>query len=211
MSCLTPNGNQEMTGIGVSTGTAVSGGGTDPTTTDIGKKLMAMSYGELLNAPISEYYRVCDLSSKASFQHTLPIGGNKGLTANQIAVNMHGLAINVLDPIRKALGNFTIGSGFRNNKDGNSQHDIGCATDLYIGGRGWAESYNNACKIIGLDGETAIIKGWDQFLLESKDGLPWIHISWQRDRLRGEYWNAKLSGGKTVRLSSSTKELKKMA
>lgn len=199
-----------MTGIGVSTGTAVSGGGIDPTTTDIGKRLMVMSYGELLNAPISEFYRVCDLTTKASFQHTLPRGGNNGLSANQIAVNMHGLAINVLDPIRKALGNFTIGSGFRN-ATGKSQHNTGCAADIYIGNRGWAESYKNACKIIGLDGETAIIKGWDQFLLESGNGLPWIHISWQRDRLRGEYWNAKLSGGTTVRVSSSNKELTKMA
>lgn len=209
MSCISPSDNQELAGLGTSTGSPMAGGGIDPNTTEIGKRLLAMSYGELLNAPISEYFRVSDLSVNASFSHTLPRNGNKGLTANQICVNMHGLAINVLDPIRKALGKFVISSGFRN-ATGGSQHNIGCAADIYIGNRSWSSTYENAAKIIGLNGETQIIKGFDQFLMESGKGLPWLHISWQVGRSRGEYWNAKLVGDKTICLSSSKFELKRM-
>lgn len=209
MSCLIPQENATLTDLGSSTGASNSGQGQDPSTTELGQRILSARFGDLTNHPISSNFRVSDLLNGAAGRHVLPQRGNMGLSANQIVLNMHGLAINVLEPIYARFGKFQINSGFRG-YSGKSQHNIGCAVDIFFGG--WKKSYDIATELVGLDGKTKILQSWDQLLLESKSGgNPWIHISWQNNRLRGQYWNALLVGNTTKNISGSTNELKRMA
>lgn len=209
MSCLIPQDNADVANIGSATGASNSGVGQDPSTTELGQQIMSASYSNLINHPISAHFRVSDLLNGAAGRHMLPKSGNMGLSANQIVLNMHGLAINVLEPILARFGKFQINSGFRNYKGG-SQHNIGCAVDMYFGG--WKKSYEVATELIGLDGKQRVLESFDQLLLESKSGgQPWIHVGWKVDRLRGDYWNALLVGDTTKNISGSNKSLVRVA
>ena len=201
MSCLIPQVNADVANIGSATGASNSGVGQDPSTTELGQQIMSATYSDLINHPISAHFRVSNLLNGAAGIHILPKSGNMGLSANQIVLNMHGLAINVLEPILARFGKFQINSGFRKNS-GKSQHNIGCAVDLFFGNH--AKTYEVATEMIGLDGKQRVLESFDQLLIEQNSGNPWIHLSWQKDRLRGQYWNAQNTKKGAVNLSGGS-------
>lgn len=109
---------------------------------------------------------------------------SKNFTAQEIACNLKALCINVLGPINENLGRigkvWNLNSGYRNyvpsGGSATSQHLIGCAVDISIGGNyGYKATFDAANKL-------ASIIPYDQLLLEYRDRndgrINWIHLSY---------------------------------
>lgn len=109
---------------------------------------------------------------------------SKNFTAQEIVCNLKALCVNVLGPINENIGRigkvWSLNSGYRNyvpsGGSSTSQHLIGCAVDLSIGGNfGYKAMFDAANKL-------ASIIPYDQMLLEYRDRndgrINWIHISY---------------------------------
>ena len=104
-----------------------------------------------------------------------PLVPQLGLTYGQIAYNLQGLALNVLEPLLALYPKMLVTSAFRSaaSSSSTSDHPRGKAVDIQFPGVGKEEYYNIAKKL-------ATQLNYDKLLLEYKTygtGLPWIHIS----------------------------------
>lgn len=115
--------------------------------------------------------------------------------------NLEALVTNVLDPLREAWGKpIVVNSGFRcerlNKAVGGaagSQHKTGEAADIEAVTRDPADNRRlfELIRKLGLP--------FDQLINEF--GYNWVHISFCRSRRRGQIFEAKNSGGRTVYVS----------
>jgi hypothetical protein len=104
------------------------------------------------------------------------------LSKADIVCNFKSLAENILEPIYAKYPNMSITSGFRLATAKRSQHFYGQATDLQFPGVSKATYFEIARWI-----RQAL--PFDQMILEYQTtgtGNPWIHISFDRNRRRGE-------------------------
>jgi GH24 family phage-related lysozyme (muramidase) len=102
-----------------------------------------------------------------------------GKSANQIVENLRYLANNVLELVRPQFPNMIVTSGFRSDAKNRglkgasktSKHLIGGAVDMVFSGF-------NAQKLFATANEIqAMLKDYDQILMEYKGGSMWIHVS----------------------------------
>ena len=123
-----------------------------------------------MNTPITEHFTIEELYASA----TAKARGITNRPNTQQMVNLVYLASNVLEPLRKAMGEpIKIGSGFRSpalNKAvggvSNSQHLKGEAADLCI------------------DGDLAKGKRWFNYI---RQHLPFDQLIWEHNA-KGSYW-----------------------
>ncbi|NJO65679.1 MAG: hypothetical protein HC836_48675 [Richelia sp. RM2_1_2] len=127
---------------------------------------------------LSKFLTLGDLTvnSWASYHLTPQVG----YTVEQLATNLKGLAVNVLDPVISQFGppgtgKFTINSGFRRYPGGKvSQHNRGQAADLQWAGRS-AEFHLGVAQWIYAN------LSFDQLLLE-KGNSYWVHVSFTNEK-----------------------------
>lgn len=129
------------------------------------------------NQSLSTNFTIKNLSIAAVFAHS--ISPQNGLSTADIICNLKGLAENILEPLRIKYPGFRINSGFRKGT-GNSQHNLGMASDLQWPG-------------LSPSGYTPIAE-WiranlpiDQLIFEHGNSI-WIHVSYNRtlSRQRGQ-------------------------
>lgn len=135
---------------------------------------------------LSDHFTLGDLTVNSVFPHSIPSGGQKGLTEEEIVTNLKALAVNVLEKVIPYLPNgingkgkdWRITSGFRKDLSGSSgsQHTKGQAVDIQIfeKGNNVQTSYNTIktiCENIP----------FDQAILEysSRTGNCWMHLSYK--------------------------------
>lgn len=120
---------------------------------------------------ISENFTVGSLTTKCLFKH--PLKAQNGLSISDIICNMKGLAINILEPLKKQYPDIHINSGFRVG-GGSSQHNKGMACDIQVSG--WSNSkYSEVAKWI-VDN-----LNYDQIIFEHGNSI-WIHLSYDRTK-----------------------------
>lgn len=116
-----------------------------------------------------------------------PTYGN--LTREDIINNLKNLAINVLEPIKRAHPTMFVTNAYRNS-GGNSQHEAGMAADIQFSDMTGSLSTQNAFILQKAKAIKALLgKNYDQFLLEYKTdrgGKPWLHISYRSTANRNE-------------------------
>ena len=116
-----------------------------------------------------------------------PTYGN--LTREAIINNLKNLAVNVLEPIKKAYPTMFVTNAYRN-KGGKSQHEAGAAADIQFTDVTGSLATQNAEMLKKAEGIKKLLgKNYDQFLLEYKTnrgGRPWIHISYKSSGNRNE-------------------------
>jgi zinc D-Ala-D-Ala carboxypeptidase len=116
-----------------------------------------------------------------------PTFGN--LTREDIINNLKNLAINVLEPIKRAHPTMFVTNAYRNN-GGKSQHEAGMAADIQFSDMTGSLSTQNAFILQKATAIKALLgKNYDQFLLEYKTnrgGRPWLHISYKSTGNRNE-------------------------
>lgn len=113
-----------------------------------------------------------------TFDHPLRTG-QVGLSVEEICCNLKLLAVNCIEPIRAQYATAFVTNTFRRG-DSKSQHNKGQAADIQFRGLAKAQYFTVAQWI--RDNVS-----YDQLLLEYKTtgtGLPWIHISFSKDRQR---------------------------
>jgi uncharacterized protein YcbK (DUF882 family) len=110
-----------------------------------------------------------------------------GLTEGEIVANMYEVAMNVLEPIKKAYPNMFVTSCFRdithNTVKGISQHCLGLAADMQFTGAKKSDYYEIATQI------RKLLPAYDQLLLEYKTSgskNPWIHVSYNSNKNRNQ-------------------------
>lgn len=125
---------------------------------------------------ISNHYTLGNLSIGAVFPHR--IVAQNGLEEGQIACNLKALATNVLDPIRDHFGgSFNVNSGFRQRRNGRSDHEYGQAVDIQFPGYSRAQTLE-AAKWIRDN-----IPAYKQVIFENMgSGGGWIHVSYANSR-----------------------------
>ena len=127
------------------------------------------------NYNLSPNFTVEQLSSKAAVTKDV-IRGHGNLKYGDIVYNLQGIALNILEPIKKVYPSMLVTSAFRDpgnsSNSSSSQHPKGQAVDIQFKGVTREEYYSLAIKI------AKIIK-YDQLILEycSYSNNPWIHIS----------------------------------
>ena len=127
------------------------------------------------NYNLSPNFTVEQLSSKAAVTKDV-IRGHSNLKYGDIVYNLQGIALNILEPIKKVYPSMLVTSAFRDpgnsSNSSSSQHPKGQAVDIQFKGVTREEYYSLAIKI------AKIIK-YDQLILEycSYSNNPWIHIS----------------------------------
>lgn len=159
------------------------------------------------NYKLSENFTLEMLSSKAAVSsYDIVPNPAKNLTYGDIVYNLHLLAINVLEPVKKMYPNMFVTSAFRSPAASCnaplSQHPLGMAADIQFRGVPQNQYYEIA---LGL----AKVLNYDQFLLEycgyAKN--PWIHISFAGDKNRKQvmtFWNHKTYSQKLTNLENSS-------
>ena len=132
------------------------------------------------NYKISENFTVRDLTLKPLYKH--PLKAQNGLSISDIICNMKGLAVNILEPLKKKYPEIHINSGFRV-ATGASQHNKGMAVDIQVSG--WPPSkYSEVAKwcVDNLN--------FDQLIFEHGNSI-WLHLSY--DRTKATQRKAKLT------------------
>lgn len=132
------------------------------------------------NYKLSPNFTIEMLSDKAAVtRDALVAHGN--YTYGDLAYNLQGLALNVLEPVKKLYPNMFVTSCFRNpgnsSNSSTSQHPRGQAVDIQFKGATKAEYYEIARDI------AKNIK-YDQLILEYCNWTknPWIHISFSIEK-----------------------------
>jgi hypothetical protein len=126
------------------------------------------------NYQLSKHFTLASVTTKAAVSK-YPLVPQAGLTYGQIAYNLQGLALNVLEPLLALYPKMLITSAFRSaaSSSSTSDHPRGKAVDIQFPGVRKEEYYEIAKKL-------ATQLNYDKLLLEYKTygtGLPWIHIS----------------------------------
>ena len=132
------------------------------------------------NIKLSPNYTIGKLTRapNVTFDHPLRTG-QVGLSVEEICCNLKLLAVNCIEPIRAQYPTAFVTNTFRRG-DSKSQHNKGQAADIQFRGLAKAQYFTVAQWI--RDNVS-----YDQLLLEYKTtgtGLPWIHISFSKDRQR---------------------------
>jgi len=118
-----------------------------------------------------------------------------------IIQSLTDLCINILQPLRDELGPIKLSSGYRSAKlnqavkgSSSSQHCKGEAADCNYIKNGVEDNLTLAKKVVELN------LPFDQMILEfgTVNNPAWIHLSYSRNRQRGEILRAYLHNGKTV-------------
>ena len=123
---------------------------------------------------LSKHYNIGHMTKNGS----RPIIAQQGLSAQQIACNLKGLAENCLEPIRNLYPNLILTSVFRRPGDvaassKTSDHYLGCAADIVLPGKNRKDHYEAIQKIQQL-------VPYDQLLLEYQGPTTvWIHVSFK--------------------------------
>jgi GH24 family phage-related lysozyme (muramidase) len=123
---------------------------------------------------LSKNYNIGHLTKNGS----RPIIAQQGLSVQQIACNLKGLAENCLEPIRNLYPNLILTSVFRRPGDvagssKTSDHYLGCAADIVLPGKSRKDHYEAIQKIQQL-------VPYDQLLLEYQGATTvWIHVSFK--------------------------------
>jgi uncharacterized protein YcbK (DUF882 family) len=126
------------------------------------------------NYQLSKHYTLANLTTKAAVSK-FPLRAQAGLSYGQIAYNLSGVALNILEPILALYPKALVTSAFRTteNSSSTSDHPKGKAVDIQFPGLAKAQYFEIAKKL-------ATQLNYDKLLLEYKTygtGLPWIHIS----------------------------------
>lgn len=122
---------------------------------------------------LSPNFKVKDLSINATFKHN--IVAQNGLSIADILLNMRGVAVNILEPLRAQYPGFRINSGFRKG-EGNSQHNKGMAVDIQWPGLSPA-GYSPIAEWVKNN------LPLDQLIFEHGNSI-WLHISYDRTKTR---------------------------
>jgi hypothetical protein len=121
------------------------------------------------NQKLSTNFTVKDLSVGTIFPHN--IVAQNGLTIPDILLNLQGVAVNILEPLRAQYPGLRINSAFRKGA-GTSQHNRGMAVDIQWPGLP-AAGYTDIAQWI-----TANLPV-DQLIFEHGVSI-WLHISYNR-------------------------------
>jgi hypothetical protein len=130
----------------------------------------SLSYDTLLSAN----FTLKSLCKDGAF----PFGGQRGLSAEEIACSAKQLCINVIEPLfaKYSSKGIMINSCIRPVNNGRSQHEIGCAVDIGFSKIRGAADQNS--QMFAIAQEIKNLVPFDQLLLEFRDpGHCWIHIS----------------------------------
>jgi hypothetical protein len=193
MTCITPTSTSTIIGEELS-GALSSGPGVDPATTEAGKMILSLRYGDLVNFPLSKNFSVKHFTDIGTSVH-LP----QNNSANQIVLNMLGVVTNILEPIvdKWGRGSFDITHGLRGGS-GTSDHYSGAAIDIRFKG-GNRANFDKACELIGVGGKPAVLKSWKQVIYElgNPNGAI-VHCAWKLNRNKGEYFCSQNRGSDVV-------------
>lgn len=134
---------------------------------------------------LSKYFTLGDLTAGGTRipTQTYTLGDGTQITPQEIVCNLKVLAETALDPIRDALGPFTITSCFRrpgdlNQKEG-GDHPRGCAADIVFPG-GKTATFDAAGKIV------KTISCWNQVIMEYNGNSHWVHVAVRPANNKGE-------------------------
>lgn len=134
------------------------------------------------NYNLSPNFTVEMLSNKAAVTRD-KIVAHSNLSYGDIIYNLQGIALNILEPVKKLYPNMFVTSAFRDPGNGSnsstSQHPKGQAVDMQFKGVTKDEYFNLAVKI------ARVIK-YDQLILEycNYTANPWIHVSFSIEKNR---------------------------
>ena len=150
-----------------------------PSLTECGIPINETSFDD--NLQLSKYFNLGQLSNKSALPQ-VRVHAQRNLSSAEIVCNLKLLAVNSLDKIKERYPDMFVSNAFRNPEGasaGRSQHEIGQAADI---------QFHSANKNKDLYYDIVLwIKDnvpHDQLLLEYKttgSGLPWIHISYNKD------------------------------
>ena len=133
------------------------------------------------NIVLTPNYTVGKLTRSPNVTFDNPLrSGQAGLSVEEICCNLKLLAVNCIEPIRAQYATAFVTNTFRLSNGKNSQHHKGMAADIQFRGLAKAQYFTVAQWI--RDNVS-----YDQLLLEYKTtgtGLPWIHISFNKDNQR---------------------------
>jgi uncharacterized protein YcbK (DUF882 family) len=133
------------------------------------------------NYNLSPNFTVEMLSSKAAVTRD-PIRAHS-ISYGQIVYNLQGIALNVLEPVKKLYPNMFVSSAFRDPGNASnaktSQHPLGQGVDIQFRGANKKDYYEIAQKL-------ARVLKYDQLILEfcNYTNNPWVHVSYSVDRNR---------------------------
>lgn len=133
------------------------------------------------NYQLSKHFTLASLTTKAAVSK-YPLQPQLGLTYGQIAYNLQGIALNVLEPLLAMYPKMLVTSAFRSaaSSSSTSDHPRGKAVDIQFPGVSKAMYFDIAKKL-------AENLNYDKLLLEYKTygtGMPWIHISFDINQQR---------------------------
>jgi len=107
------------------------------------------------------------------------------ISYGQIVYNLQGIALNVLEPVKKLYPNMFVSSAFRDPGNASnaktSQHPLGQGVDIQFRGANKKDYYEIAQKL-------ARVLKYDQLILEfcNYTNNPWVHVSYSVDRNRAQ-------------------------
>jgi hypothetical protein len=107
------------------------------------------------------------------------------ISYGQIVYNLQGIALNVLEPVKKLYPNMFVSSAFRDPGNASnaktSQHPLGQGVDIQFRGANKKDYYEIAQKL-------ARVLKYDQLILEfcNYTNNPWVHVSYSVDRNRSQ-------------------------
>ena len=187
MTCITPTTSSTQVGEALS-GAASAEPGVDPATTEAGKIILGLRYGDLVNFPLSANFSVRNFTDVGS-SIKLPQAN-----ANNIVLNMLGVVVNILEPLvsKYGRGAFDITHGLRGGSG--SDHCSGSAVDVRFKG-GNRKNYDITCELIGINGQTPVLKSWKQVIYElgNPNGAI-IHCAWVNGHNKGQYFSSQNRG-----------------
>jgi uncharacterized protein YcbK (DUF882 family) len=135
------------------------------------------------NYNLSPNFTVEMLSSKAAVTRD-PIRAHS-LSYGQIVYNLQGIALNVLEPVKKLYPEMFVSSAFRDPGNASnaktSQHPLGQGVDIQFRGANKKDYYEIARKL-------ARVLRYDQLILEfcNYTNNPWVHVSYSVDKNRAQ-------------------------
>jgi hypothetical protein len=138
----------------------------------------------LSSYPLTASTTLGDITQKPNVLFGYTVTASLGLSVGQIVENLQLLTLNCIEPIKAQYPNMFVTNSFRTAKNTSttSQHPRGMSCDMQFGKVSKSEYYNIAIWIRDYI-------SYDQLLLEYKttgSGLPWIHISYNKDGNRNQ-------------------------
>lgn len=150
-------------------------------------------------------YWTLDMVLKGDTSREIPTGVNNGHTAQTIVCNLKQLAVNVLDPVKRAYPNMNITNTFRSERANRaigagqkSAHSSGQAADIQFSGFSNTDYYNAALAI------QKLLPAYDQIILEYGNNRPWLHISYKSTGNKGQVLTIDTRKKETINKSGFT-------